>query len=686
MEKKVFSNPVNLRNIKIIDEFWHREQELVRTEVIPYQWDALNDKVEGAAPSYCMHNFKVAGRMMKEKSLKGNEYVAPTYTFRGFEALPDDPLNPDDDKFYGFVFQDTDFSKWIEAVAYSLTQHPDAELEKTADEAIDIVCAAQLDNGYLDTYYIINGMDKAFTNLRDHHELYCLGHLVEGAVAYYEATGKDKLMKAACRFADYIDSYFGPEEGKCKGYPGHEIAEMALVRLYEATGEEKYLNLSRFFLNERGKEPYYFDAEEKARVEADGGKFKPTTNHFYHQAHKRVQAQDEAVGHAVRAVYLYSGMADMARVTNDEEMYAACERLWDSIVKEKLYVTGGIGGTHIGESFSYPYDLPNDTAYSETCAAIGLAFFARRMLEIRPDSKYADVMELALYNTVLSGMALDGKSFFYVNPLEVVPEACHLDHRKFHVKSVRQKWFGCACCPPNLARIISSIGSYIYTENDDTLWTHLYAGSVISKSVNGKELNMKIETNMPWSGNVSVEVATAEPVNATLAFRIPGWSNTSQMKAECGSDKVKNIKDGYIYISGIWNDGDKVELDFPMEIHMVSANTRVREDIGKVAFTRGPISYCMEEVDNGKDLHMCRVDMSAIGEGLKNVKVEKMTGLGHEVVTLLVPGKRQVNDAGNNSLYSDFVPVQEENTELKLVPYYVWNNRGEGEMSVWIRY
>lgn len=197
---------------------------------------------------------------------------------------------------------------------------------------------------------------------------------------------------------------------------------------------------------------------------------------------------------------------------------------------------------------------------------------------------------------------------------------------------------------------------------------------------------MKIETNMPWSGNVSVEVATAGPVNATLAFRIPGWSNTSQMKAECGSDKVKNIKGGYIYISGIWNDGDKVELDFPMEIHMVSANTRVREDIGKVAFTRGPISYCMEEVDNGKDLHMCRVDMSAIGEGLKNVKVEKMTGLGHEVVTLLVPGKRQVNDAGNNSLYNDFVPVQEENTELKLVPYYVWNNRGEGEMSVWIRY
>ena len=263
MNERYFSRPVDLKNMKVTDAFWHREQELVRTEVIPYQWEALNDRVEGAAPSYCMHNFRVAGNMMKEKKAKGSAYTAPTYTFRGFEALPDDPKHPDDDKFYGFVFQDTDFSKWIEAVAYSLTQHPDEKLEATADEAIDIVCAAQLENGYLDTYYIINGMDQSFTNLKDHHELYCLGHLVEGAVAYYEATGKDKLLKAACRFADYVDSYFGPEEGKCKGYPGHEIAEMALVRLYQVTGEEKYLKLSSFFLNQRGTEPKYFRLEDK---------------------------------------------------------------------------------------------------------------------------------------------------------------------------------------------------------------------------------------------------------------------------------------------------------------------------------------------------------------------------------------------------------------------------------------
>ena len=447
MNNREISNPLDLKQIQVTDTFWHREQELVRTQVLPYQWDALNDRVEGAAPSYCMRNFKTAGSMMREKKEKGAAYVAPSYTFRGFEALPEDPAHPDVDKFYGFVFQDTDFSKWIEAVGYSLLQHPDPALEKTADEAIDIVCAAQLENGYLDTYYIINGMDRAFTNLRDHHELYCLGHLVEGAVAYYQATGKDKLLRAAERFADYCCQVFGPEPGQHKGYPGHEIAEMALVRLFEEDGQEKYLNLARFFLNQRGTQPYYFEQEEQERAAHDGQPYKKTTNNAYHQAHLPVREQSEAVGHAVRAMYLYSGMADVARLCGDQAMEAACDRLWDNVTREKMYVTGGVGATHMGEAFSFNYDLPNDTAYSETCAAIGLVFWARRMLQLKPRGKYGDVMELALYNTVLAGMALDGRSFFYVNPLEVVPEACHKDSRKGHVKTLRQKWFGCACCP-----------------------------------------------------------------------------------------------------------------------------------------------------------------------------------------------------------------------------------------------
>ena len=350
MDKKMYSHPLSLRSMQINDSFWKREMELVKKEVIPYQWEALNDRVEGAAPSFAMRNFKVAAKKNQERRELGDAFKEPEYTFRGFETLPEDPEHLED-KFYGFVFQDSDFSKWIEAVGYSLTQHPDPELERIADGAIDIVCAAQQDDGYLDTYYIINGKNHIFTNLKDHHELYCMGHLIEGAVAYYEATGKDKLLKAAARFADYAAAHFGAEEGKCKGYPGHEIAEMALVRLYDVTGEARYLELSKFFIDERGKRPYYFDKEHPEEVKRG---HEDDLRYAYNQAHMPVREQDEAVGHSVRAVYLYSGMADIARMTGDESLYAACEKLWDSITKEKMYITGGIGGTHIGEAFSFP--------------------------------------------------------------------------------------------------------------------------------------------------------------------------------------------------------------------------------------------------------------------------------------------------------------------------------------------
>ena len=555
MDKSLYSKPLSLRAMQITDHFWKNEMELVRKEVIPYQWDALNDRVEGAAPSFCMRNFKIAGKLNQEKREKGAAFEAPVYTFRGFEALPEDPEHLED-RFYGFVFQDSDFSKWIEAVGYSLTQHPDAELEKIADEAIDIVCAAQQEDGYLDTYYIINGRDKTFSDLRDHHELYCFGHMAEGAVAYYQATGKDKLLKAVERFADYIADFFGEEEGKCKGYPGHEIAEMALVRLYEVTKNDKYLKLAQFFVDERGKRPYYFDKEHPEAIVR--GK-EDDLRYQYNQAHLPVREQEEAVGHSVRAVYLYSGMADVARLTGDDKLYEACEKLWDSMVNEKMYITGGIGGTHLGESFSFPYDLPNDTAYAETCASIGLVFFARRMLEIKPDSKYADVMERALYNGVLSGMALDGKSFFYVNPLEVNPEACHKDERKFHVKPVRQKWFGCACCPPNLARILSSIGSYAYTETEDTLFVHLYMGSTLEKTVGDRTADICVESELPWDGKVSIKVR-AKDTDFVLALRIPDWCDSYELKG-CKQDEMQE-KDGYLYIKKQWEEEETLELTF----------------------------------------------------------------------------------------------------------------------------
>ena len=688
------NTPLDLKSLKITDSFWKKEMELVRKEVIPYQWEALNDRVKDAAPSYCMRNFKIAGKMNQEKHRLGKAYEEPKYTFRGFEALPEDPEHLED-KFYGFVFQDSDFSKWIEAVAYSLTQYPDPELEKIADGAIDIVCAAQQDDGYLDTYYIINGKDKIFTNLKDNHELYCFGHLTEGAVAYYQATGKDKLLKAAERFADYIANYFGEEEGKCKGYPGHEIAEMALVRLYEVTGEERYLQLSEFFINERGTLPYYFDIEQNLKLTE---KEKNELRYQYHQAHLPVRQQDEAVGHAVRAVYLYSGMADIARITGDETLYKACETLWDNITNQKMYVTGGIGGTHIGEAFSFPFDLPNDTAYAETCASIGLVFFARRMLEITPKAKYADVMERALYNGILSGMALDGKSFFYVNPLEVNPESCHKDERKFHVKPVRQKWFGCACCPPNIARLLSSIGSYAYTENEDTLFVHLYMGSILTKKIKDQDVDVQIQSGFPWNGKLKITVR-AKGTDFKLALRVPGWCDSFTLQydgqtlhgltdkdADASVVDFKRIerKDGYLYISGFDQEEETITLDFPMEPQWIVANPAVREDAGKVALQRGPIVYCLEERDNGADLHLLSVDPTKQPVPF-NMKIQE-----EEVIALKAQGQRVIQDSsdpdgGQSALYAEYYVPEKESIELVYVPYYTWANRGENEMQVWTR-
>ncbi len=660
---------VDIKKVRIDDEFWSTKQELIRRKVLPYQWEILNDRVPEAAPSYCMHNFKAAGRLNKNRELLGNAFREPVYTFRGFEALPEDPSSPKEDEFYGFVFQDSDFSKWIEAVGYSLATHPDKELEAVADGAIDIVCEAQLPNGYLDTYYIINGMDRSFKDLRDHHELYCLGHLIEGSISYYEATGKDKLLKAACRFADYVDSVFGYEEGKIKGYPGHEIAEMALFRLYETTGEERYKKLAEYFIDERGQAPLYFDMEHPTP------KGQPYKIDYYHQAHIPVREQTEAVGHAVRAVYLYSGMADMARLSGDKRLLEACDKLWDSITKEKMYITGGIGATHLGEAFSFPYDLPNDTDYAETCASIGLVFFARRMLQIRADRKYSDVMELALFNGILSGISLDGTSFFYVNPLEVIPEAVKKDERKWHIKPVRQKWFGCACCPPNLARLVASIGTYAYTTEGDTVYAHLYMGSEISH----KDTEFKFESDIPNSGKVKVTANTSGRSDVVLALRIPSWCG-DKYEIKTSRELISEVRGGYLYLKGF--EGETViDIEFSMKPLIVVADNKVTEDKGRCAVVRGPVVYCMEEKDNGKSLRDIHIDTDT------SIEEEITTEFGLPTVALKASGYRKISVSEGDyisPLYKTYKKEETEDIKIRLIPYRLWANRGEGEMSVYI--
>jgi len=640
--KKTIENKAN--KTQITDKFWGHYLEVVRDQVIPYQWEALNDRIPGASPSHAIENFKIAAG----------------------EA---------EGEYYGMVFQDSDVAKWLEAVAFSLENHPNEELERTADEVIALLGRAQGEDGYLNTYYTVKEPNKRWTNVRDNHELYCAGHLIEAAVAYFKATGKREFLDIMSRYADYIDNVFGPEEKKLKGYPGHQEIELALVKLYEVTNNEKYLNLSKYFIDERGKQPHYFDIEKKNRE--DERPFWFNNDYAYHQAHQPVREQDKAVGHAVRATYMYTAMADLAAKIGDEELKKASERLWENVTQKQMYVTGGIGSMVFGEAFSFDYDLPNDLSYTETCASIALVFWANRMLNLEANSKYADVMETALYNGTISGMDLDGKKFFYVNPLEVLPEASEKRNDKKHVKAVRQPWFGCACCPPNLARLIASIGHYIYSQKEKELFVHLYMGNETTVEVDGTQVQVIQKTDYPWDGNVSIQINPEKEQGFTLALRIPGWAKGATVKINGeGFDHIPLIKNGYVYINRKWKAEDTVELVLPMVIERIQSNPQVRQNVGKVALQRGPIVYCLEQVDNDENLHGFLLPRDA------ELTAEFVPDLLDGVVVISGEAERIV-EADWNSLYR---PVSDQTTpvQIKAVPYYAWCNREPGEMIVWI--
>lgn len=643
MNSEIYTAQLPPGAYQIDDPFWTGKMETVRTQMIPYQWKALNDQVEGAAPSHCIKNFKIAAGM-------------------------------EDGKFEGRVFQDSDVAKWLEAVGYVLSWHKDEELERTADEVIRIIAAAQQPDGYLDTYYIINGLEKRWTNLMNDHELYCAGHMIEAGIAYYEGTGKRELLEVVIRLADCIDGTFGPEEGKLHAYPGHEIIEMALVRLYCLTKEERYLKLAKYFIDERGQEPLYFKQER----EKYGNTYYWEDSLFqeqYFQAGKPVREQKEAQGHAVRAMYLYSGMASAAKETGDTSLWEACATLWDNVVHKQMYITGAVGSSDYGEAFTFDYDLPNDTVYGETCASIGLIFWARRMLEVEPGSEYADVMELALFNTCLSGMSLDGKKFFYVNPLEVNPEACRKDQLKKHVEYERQPWFECACCPPNLARLISSLGSYAVTANDSVMYLHLYVGGRMKNPQNGMAL--RIESGLPWDSEVEITVEDCRKETYELAFRMPGWADGVRILLNGEAQTKFTDVDGYIHFQREWTPGDVVKLAFDMPVRINRANPSVKENIGKIAVSRGPIVYCLEEIDNGNELHRLSLCTKKEMEVLRGNVLEgavELRGCG-----------RRLSDAGfNGALYAADVEETYDEQKLRFIPYYLWNNRGIGEMTVWV--
>ena len=608
--------------------------------VIPYQWEMLNDRVEGAAPSHCVMNFKLAAGEAE------GEYA-------------------------GFVFQDSDLAKWLEAAAYSLMVRPNAELEKTCDDLIALICRAQQPDGYLNTYYTVKEPGKRWTNMRDNHELYCAGHMMEAACAYFEATGKRQLLDIMTRMAYHIDSVIGPEEGKLHGYPGHEEIELALVRMYHATGDVLMLKLARYFINQRGTKPYFFVEEAKRRDSNnyfDQNDFKQ----LYWQSHLPVREQAAPEGHAVRAMYLATGMADVARETGDNTLIAACKHLFESTSTRRMYVTGGVGSSSIGEAFTFDYDLPNDLTYAETCASIALCFFMRAMLQIEPDGRYADVMERALYNTCLAGMSLDGRNFFYVNPLEVDPEASHKDKRKEHVLPVRPQWFGCACCPPNLARLTTSLAKYMFTLGENEIYMNLYAQSEADLKLGDKHVTLKCGTDYPVSGEIVLHPGAGK---YALCLRIPGWAKTYSIKLN-GESIDAAVEHGYARIERKFKDGDVIALSLPMQPRRVYANPHVRADIGKVAIMRGPVVYCLEQVDNGALVEaLCLARNAELSEA---AQPDKLGG----IIEIHAAGKRLVSSS--DALYSDEAPALED-AELTFIPYYTWANRGENEMTVFVR-
>ena len=552
------------------------------------------------------------------------------------------------------IFWDSDLAKWIEAAAYSLATHPDPALARQLDEVVDLVVSAQQPDGYLNTHYTVVEPDKRWSNLRDCHELYCAGHLIEAAVAHFHATGQRKLLDALCRYADLIGKTFGPE--KRRGYCGHEEFELALVKLYRATGERRYLNLAQYFVDERGRQPHYFDTEARARGEDPAQYYHKS--YAYCQAHVPVREQMQVVGHAVRAMYLYCAMADLAGELDDQKLRAANERIWQHLNERQLYLTGGIGVTNNSEAFGNDYDLGNETAYAETCAAIGLVFWSHRLLQLDCDRRYADVMERALYNGVLSGISLDGKKFFYENPLASIGQ----HHRK--------EWFGCACCPPNIARLLASLGEYIYSQHNGDLAVHLY----IQSRVQLPGLTLRQETNYPWDGRITLHVQPDQPARFTIRLRIPGWCRRARLHVNGRRVPVK-LQRGYALVTRQWAASDQIELDLAMPIERVYANPHVRQNCGRVALQRGPVVYCLEQADNGADLNALVLPAKA-----KFTHRWQPKFLGG-VVTLHGTADRELS---SKELYAT-TPVKRRRVKITAVPYYAWDNRAPGEMLVWLR-
>lgn len=642
MQKKL--KKPDLKRIRITDELFGQYAGRIGEKILDYQWKILTDDLEGSEPTYCIENFRIAAGEKKGERK-------------------------------GVVFQDTDLYKWLESVAFSIAGGMAGIYEEKADEVIDLISRAQESDGYLNTYFQINAPERKWKNLIEGHELYTSGHMMEAAAAYYVITGKEKILEVARKNADLICRVFGKEEGQIHGYPGHEEVEVGLIKLYKVTGEKRYLEQAKYFIDERGTEPNYIRKEEAERNGEP--EFFPEFKDYdleYSQAHKPPREQTEAVGHAVRDMYMCAAMADLAEEYEDKGLENACIKIWDNMTKRRMYITGGIGSSGFRERFTTDYDLPNDSGYCETCASIGLMMFGQRMASLTGKASYYDEVERALYNTVLAGINIEGNRYFYVNPLEVVPQFCTEHTSMQHVKAVRQKWFSVACCPPNIARTLASLGQYIYALGDDALYIHQFISSSIKTEVNEANISLEMASDLLESGKVSIKAEVS--AETALMIRVPGFSKSGDIRVD-GTETDVDVADGYVRL-GISSGSHTIELKFDTAPKWLAANNNVRENAGKMALMKGPMVYCLEEEDNGD--HLSEVYVKQGTEIEVDKPDERLAG---RLPVLKYKGYRVKSaGVGSDELYGE-VKFEKEETELKAVPYSQWNNRSDGEMLVW---
>ena len=618
-------NPVAFTSVKVTDTFWGQRLEASRNTTIPLAF------------SKC------------EETGRYDNFIKAVH--------PSDTITVG-----GFSFDDTDVYKTIEGASYLLQTYPDKRLENYIDSVLTIVAAAQEPDGYLYTARAMNPKhphpwagSRRWEKVEElSHEFYNLGHMVEGAIAHYQATGKRNFLDIAIKYADCVCREIGDGEGQVARVPGHQIAEMALAKLYLTTGDKKYLDQAKYFLDKRGH---------------------TSRKDIYSQAHKPVIDQDEAVGHAVRAVYMYAGMADVAALTGDSAYIKAIDRIWDNMIGKKYYITGGIGATSMGEAFGANYELPNMSAYCETCAAIGNVYVNHRLFLLHGESKYYDVVERTLYNGLISGVALDGGSFFYPNPLESMGQ-----HE-------RQPWFGCACCPSNVSRFIPSLPGYVYAVKDDNVYVNLFMSNNANLEVGGKSVDLSQTTNYPWNGNVTVGIDKNKAGVFTMKLRIPGWVNNRPVPSDLytytdeltpGYRVLVNgvaadgelSADGYYSVRRNWKKGDKVELQLDMQARTVKAHDKVMADRGRVAIERGPIVYCAEWPDNDFDV------LSMILNRNPQFAESEHPDMPGGIVMLTTDGQALSHDEKGRLATKD--------VRVNLIPYYAWCHRGSGNMAVWL--